>query len=125
MNYHLSFMNCRHPNYLGSVIKQFGNHLKNIVNMISKQNAKFYLFGNYNIDLLKTYKNNLTHEYVNNLLPSSVTCGINKPTRITSSTDTLIDHIYFNDVDLSLLSDINIIDLSTYNGFFFNIPVRV
>ena len=93
--------------------------------MISKQNAKFYLFGNYNIDLLKTYKNNLTHEYVNNLLPSSVTCRINKPTRITSSTDTLIDQIYLNDVDLSLLSGINTSDLSTYNGVFCIIPVRV
>ena len=36
--------------------QQFGNQLKNIVNMISKQNTKFYLFGDYNIDLLKRNK---------------------------------------------------------------------
>ena len=50
-----------HPNYSSSVVKQCGNKFKNIVNMISKQNMKFYLFGDYNIDLLKN-KNNYTRK---------------------------------------------------------------
>ena len=86
--------------------------------MISKQNTKFYLFGDDNNDLLKTNKNNHTSEYVNDLLANSVTCLINKPTRITSSTNTLIDHIHTNDLNLSLLHGINISDLGDHNGLF-------
>ena len=104
----------------GSVIKQFGNQLiKNIASMISKQNMKFLLFGNYNVNLLKTCKNNYTCEHVNDLLASSVTClNINKPTTITSTINTLIDHIYTDDLDSSLQSGINISSVPTKSIFF-------
>ena len=90
--------------------------------MISKQNTKFYLLGDYNIDLLKTNKNNDTHECVNDLLARSVNCPISKPTRITSSTNTSIDHMYTSDLNSSLLSGINISDLSDRNGVFLIMP---
>jgi len=46
------------------------------------------------------------------------TCFIDKPTRITKHSTTLIDHIYTNDVKHSFVSDIIIDDLSDHLPIF-------
>jgi len=64
------------------------------------KNTQYYIFGDINIDLL-TYDNNIAVcDYVNMLYCSGVKPLITKPTRITETTATLIDHIYTNDVNL-------------------------
>ena len=49
------------------------------------QNIKFYLFADCKVILLKTHNSNYIHEYVNDLLASSVTCLINKPSKLQDS----------------------------------------
>ena len=82
------------------------------------------------------YQNHIkTNDYLDNLFSNGFILEITKPTRITSHSATLIDHIYTNKPDLTFLSDIILTEsviyltilgffLSTSNKFNKVIPVR-
>ena len=75
---------------------------------------KFYLMGEFNIDLLQFHCNQIMKTYADNLPGYSVKCCINKPTRISATTKSLLDHIYTNDFNLSLFSGIALYDISDH-----------
>ena len=75
---------------------------------------EFYLMGDFNIDLLQFHYNQIIKTYADNLLGYSVKCCINKPTRISVSTKSLLDHIYTNDFNRSLFSGIALCDISDH-----------
>jgi len=52
--------------------------------------------GDMNIDLLKFETHLKTSDYLDNLFQNGFLPTITKPTRITSTSATLIDHIYMN-----------------------------
>ena len=52
--------------------------------------------GDFNIDLLKAHSNSFIKNYADNLINYSVKCTIDKPTRCTINSKTLLDHIYTN-----------------------------
>ena len=51
--------------------------------------------GDYNIDLIKFESNDNTNEYLNTVIKNGIVPTILLPTRITSHTCTLIDHIHY------------------------------
>ena len=53
----------------------------------------------FNIDLLKYDTHEKTNNFVDGVLARSFLTHIHKPTRITLTSATLIDHIYTNDID--------------------------
>ena len=64
-------------------------------NQMKNYSSNFFLIGDFNADLVKCDSNNLISNFLdmllaNNFLPLSIL-----PTRITKTTSTLIDHIYF------------------------------
>ena len=73
---------------------------------------EFYLLGDFNIDLLQSHCNQIIKTYADNLLGYSVKCCINKPTTISVSTKSLLDHIHTNDFNCSLFSGIALCDIS-------------
>jgi calcineurin-like phosphoesterase family protein len=84
--------------------QQFCEILTNVNNEIKKTNLTAYLMGDFNVDVLK-YK---SCSYASNLIDLLFSLGliqiVNKPTRCTDHSATLIDHIYTNNVHLSDIS---------------------
>ena len=67
--------------------------------------------------------NTTVGSYANSLISNSLKCLIDKPTRITISTKSLIDHIYTNNLK-TLYSGIFVCDLSDHYGVFVIIPTK-
>ena len=59
-------------------------------------NRDVYLTGDFNINLLQYNTENNTNHFVNTLLQNNLLPLINSPTRITGSSETLIDNIFTN-----------------------------
>ena len=71
----------------------------NFIDILAKINLEkrpTYLLGDFNIDLLKYDKDPKTQKFLNLLLSNGFYLRIDRPTRITESTATLIDHIFVN-----------------------------
>jgi hypothetical protein len=78
-------------------IDRFTENILAIVNIINGENKKLFLTGDFNIDLLKYYDHNKTTCFVDDLLARGMYPLINRPTRVTKTSATIIDHIYTND----------------------------
>ena len=85
----------RHPRYN---ISAFQNAFLKSIEIINKNKINHYIFGDINVNLLRYNENDQIRCYLNQL--QSVNCHnlIDKPTRVTMSSTTLIDHIYTNDL---------------------------
>ena len=58
--------------------------------------SELYVCGEFNVDLLEYENNHDTQYFLTLAQPLSLLPVISKPTRITDTTETLIDHIYVN-----------------------------
>ena len=67
-------------------------------------------------------KNNFVHNYFNMLHSQGCISLINKPTRITPISRTLIDHLYTNDVTKEITCKVLLHDISDHLPFKFHIP---
>ena len=70
----------------------FNDRMKYILNKVNKENKLFYVLGDLNIDLLKYEEHRLASSYLDMLYSTNVFPLITKPTRVTQTNDTLIDH---------------------------------
>ena len=104
----------RHPIYIASHMKILTEKLQNLFLEINSTKTEFYALGDFNIDLLQLKTNKTICMYAENLLASSMKCLIDKPTRIADTSKTLIDHIYTNNLNSSLISGICINDISDH-----------
>jgi len=77
-------------------IDNFISDVDHIFNKINNENKITYLMGDFNIDLLKDDTDRQTHDYLNFIYSHSLIPTIYKPTRITSTTATIIDNILTN-----------------------------
>ena len=66
--------------------------------MISLENKNVYACGDYNIDILRMNKSKPIQSYFNAIMCYSCRFLIDKPTRITSGSATIIDHIYLRGI---------------------------
>ena len=87
----------------------------------SRPNNTFVLMGDYNINISKQNIDNKIQNYVNEIYSSGCFSLINKPTRITTTSATTLDHIYSNSLQKFSVSGIVISDVSdqgrTQGGF--------
>jgi hypothetical protein len=65
------------------------------------------MMGDFNIDLLKYNSHEKTNNYVDNLFSNGFLPIITKPTRVTTSSATLIYHICTNNLNQMLTAGIN------------------
>ena len=106
----------RHPN---QSIRDFMSNLEHVLNAISDQKLPCIIAGDINIDLTKCNTSNDTAAYVDCLFMHNCQPTVLMPTRITSKSATLIDHIYyyegFNKHDSSTVMSGNLItDISDH-----------
>ena len=99
----------------------FSSTLYSILDSINAEFKTGIIMGDFNIDLLKFQQHAKTNEYLDNIYSHGFLPVITKPTRVCTSTATLIDHIYTNDMSSSFLSGIVLSDLADHFGTYFSI----
>ena len=81
-----------------SSITEFNDSLRDILRQLSKEDKYIYLTGDFNINLLNSSNHTPTAEFLELLFSFSFFPTINKPTRITSTSATIIDNIFMNNL---------------------------
>jgi len=92
--------------------------LNNIIKFINPNKNDLFLFGDINIDFMEVNSHPETDEYLNMLFSHGLLPIVTKPTRITSHTATLIDHIYINSSISHITYGIATIDISDHLPVF-------
>jgi molecular chaperone DnaK (HSP70) len=77
------------------------------------------IMGDFNINLLKYDIHNPTNDFINNTLSQGFVPVITKPTRLTHSSATIIDHIYTNCITTKSKSGIILNDVADHFGIFY------
>ena len=108
----------RHPGY------DFSEFYESIIDCIHKLNQsqnKFIICGYINIDLSKYGKDLRANIYVNEITSLGCIIPIDKPTRLTETNSTIIDHFYANELLTSIDSKIILSDITDYFPILINI----
>ena len=77
-------------------LKLFNESIKELLDTIGKEHKYCYLMGDYNINLLNYDKHTGTTSFVDMLHANYFVSLINRPTRVTNKSATLIDNIFTN-----------------------------
>ena len=78
---------------------QFSDTLSNILSDLSSNYEKVYIFGDFNLDLLKVNENKFVSEYVDTLFSFGFLQIVTKPMRVSANSATLIDHVLTNSLN--------------------------
>jgi hypothetical protein len=105
----------RPPN---SDITQYQEAISNIIHKADIENKLCYIMGDYNINLLNTDSHVPTAEFVELMFANHFTPLINKPTRVTERSATLIDNVYCNQANHESLQGILITDITDHYPIF-------
>ena len=103
----------------------FESNLSEIMNIINREHKQCVILGDMNIDLLKFETHTKTGHYLDNIFCNGFLPVITKPTRISTSAATLIDHIYINNITSLSRSGILITDVADHFGTFHIIPSQL
>ena len=82
-----------------SPIEVFNIRMDSILNTIRREKKICYFLGDLNICFLKSESHRLTSEFIDLIYSYGVFPLISKPTRVTKTSATLIDHILTNNFD--------------------------
>jgi Reverse transcriptase (RNA-dependent DNA polymerase) len=74
----------------------FNEYLVEVLSKKELSKSNVYIFGDFNIDLLKIETNKLTADYVESLFSLGYLQIVTKPTRCIHGSSTLIDHVLTN-----------------------------
>ena len=100
-------------------IGPFLDSLNEILNIVNKEQKETYIMGDFNLDLLRDERHLPTLNFINTMISYSFLPLINKPTRITSTTATLIDNIFCNNVHSNNFSNgVMYSDISDHPSIF-------
>ena len=80
----------------------FNDTVQTALAKIDKENKFGYLLGDFNLDLLKSEIHNPTLDFLISLFSYSFWPLVTRPTRVTSSSATLIDNIFTNNIALKM-----------------------
>ena len=97
---------------------QFSESLMNVMNIINNEHKQLMLMGDLNIDLLKFETHAKTSNFIDDMFSYGLKPLITRPTRLTTHSATLIDHMFSNMIELNSKSGIIISDISDHFGIF-------
>ena len=89
---------CRMPD---SSVETFNDQMHDWLNIIQRERKICYVLGDLNLDLLKHEEHRPSSAFLDILYSYSVYPLISKPTRVTTNSATLIDHILTNNFDVN------------------------
>ena len=79
-------------------LNMFHKTLLNVMNMVNNGKLLCTIMGDMNVDLLQYNKKQNVNAFLDDILSTGFVPVVLKPTRITETTFTLIDHIYTNNI---------------------------
>lgn len=106
-------------------VNKFNQSLESTLEIITKERRPCYLMGDFNINLLKHNVHTPTKVFLETMLTHGFFPLINKPTRITSESVSLIDNIFTNIHDQQSKSGIWIVDISDHLPVFTILPIKI
>ena len=89
-----------------------------IQDKISNESKIAYLMGDYNINLLNFATCKTTNDFIDSVIAQGFIPHITKPTRVTSVSETIIDHMYSNHIHPNYESGIIITDIADHFGIY-------
>jgi len=98
----------------GADVATFTAYVDTILSKINKERKKCYIAGDYNIDLLKYDTHVPTSDYINCIFSHHFYPTVNRPTRITATSATLIDNIITNVCDTQFTPSILYAEISDH-----------
>lgn len=101
----------KHPHCSTNKFSDFFS--KSLFNLNSA-NKKYFLIGDFNINLLNPH-NTFTQHYRNTFESLGCFSLVDKPTRVTNHSSTLLDHLYTNKIDGEI--DIGILEIDMSDHF--------
>ena len=106
-------------------INKTNEKLLELLNIIFDEKKACILMGDFNVNLLNYETHCKTKDFVDSLFSLSYIPLINKPTRITRNSSTLIDNIYYNESNPNdSLSGIFYTDISDHFPIFYLLPLK-
>ena len=96
--------------------------LSPILKKVSFENKDIYLLGKFKINLLNYESNRHTVHFLDEMYSNSFTPYITLLTRITPRSKTLIDNIFYNNFNESIISGNLITDISDHLAQFIITP---
>lgn len=105
----------RHPN---SSIMDFCDSIDEIFLKLTTDNKRYFILGDINIDTSSASMSNNGNHYLNLLASHGVASLIDKPTRVTSTTATVLDHILTNETLISIKPGVLCYDLTDHYPVF-------
>ena len=105
----------------GSDFDQFMLSYNHIICNTRRKNC--LIFGDFNLDLLRYETSNIVESFVHSNFENSFYSVVNKPTRVTSHSATVIDHIWCNFVNNSFVSGVLLTEFSDHFAPFMRIMV--
>ena len=101
----------RHP---GGFYAKFQEKLTKVMHKFNQSNTQLVLVGDYSIDLSKQTSDTKVCNYINKIYSSGCYSLINKPTRITTTSATTLDHVYTNSFHKVAVAGVLILDFSDH-----------
>ena len=108
----------RAPKEEVNIITTFIVELSHILTLLNRMKLPVYLCGDYNINLLKMHEKNLYEEFFETMLVHSYLPNITLPTRLTDTSNTLIDNVFANSAKFEAVSGILINNISDHQAIF-------
>ena len=96
----------------------FLDNFSHCLDSISKENKQCFICGDFNLDLMKYTMHTGINDFINLLYSASFYPLIDKPTRVTTKSATLIDNIFTNCLDLRITPGILFTDISDHFPIF-------
>ena len=102
----------------GTSVDIFTDQLELLITTVKNTSKTIFLCGDFNIDLLKYNNNKGTQHFIDMLFSLGIYPLIDKPSRITDSSATLIDNIFINELNSNITSGLLINDISDHLPIF-------
>ena len=97
----------------------FSSTLFDIMDTVIAEHKHCVVIGYMNVDLLKFSVHTKKNDYLDNIFQNGFIPTITKPTRITSTSATLIGHMHTNNITTSGKSGIIMTDVADHFGTFY------
>ena len=104
----------------GTNLKEFNERMDILLFKIKGFHIPCYLLGDFNINLMNYSSHQDSCDFINNMYANSFIPLINRPTRVTEHSATLIDHIYTNNIkdNIHMFQGILVTDISDHYAIF-------
>ena len=90
--------------HLNTDTKKFTEHTDDVLSKLEKSNKKFFLMGDFNVNLLSYEHHTETNDFTNSMVSHYLLPYILHPTRVTDHSSTVIDNIFSNVTEYETIS---------------------